>query len=92
MADDDNNQGDMKYHQNQPYDMEIDLNNDGDDEENNTNEKKELNKEVEDDHHKGIDYELDNIQVKKLPRFDLSKFNDLPVSAEAKELLSIMKK
>ena len=30
--------------------------------------------------------------VKELPKFDLSKFEDLPASAEAKELLSIMKK
>ena len=28
MADDEGKQGDLKYYQNQPYDMEVDLNND----------------------------------------------------------------
>ena len=31
-------------------------------------------------------------KVKDLPKFDLSKFDELPASPEAKELLSIMKK
>ena len=31
-------------------------------------------------------------KVKDLPKFDLSKFDDIPASAEAKELLAIMKK
>ena len=43
MADDDGKQGDLKYYQNQPYDMEVDLNNDeeGDENENEQVPKKE---------------------------------------------------
>ena len=39
MADDEGKQGDLKYYQNQPYDMEVDLNND-DEEVDNPNKKK----------------------------------------------------
>ena len=31
-------------------------------------------------------------KIKDLPKFDLSKFDDINASAEAKELLAIMKK
>ena len=93
MAEDENNQGDMKYYQNQPYDMEVDLNNDGDDEGDIINVKKKSNKEVEDGRQEiPLFPDADNPQIKELPKFDLSKFEDLPASAEAKELLSIMKK
>ena len=34
MAEDDNKQGDLKFYQNQPYDMEVDLNNEDDGDEN----------------------------------------------------------
>ena len=75
MADEEGNKGDLKYFQNQPYDMEVDLNN-------------------EDEQQEEQNYQEASspIQVKELPKFDLSKFEDLPASAEAKELLSIMKK
>jgi hypothetical protein len=93
MAEDENNQGDMKYYQNQPYDMEVDLNNDGDDEGDIINVKKKANKDVEDGKHEIPMFpDVDSPQIKELPKFDLSKFEDLPASAEAKELLSIMKK
>jgi len=41
MADEEGKQGDLKYYQNQPYDMEVDLNNDdeGEDNENQTQKK-----------------------------------------------------
>ena len=49
--------------------------------------------EMEDDQQEEQNYqEMASPQVKELPKFDLSKFEDLPASAEAKELLSIMKK
>ena len=93
MAEDENNQGDMKYYQNQPYDMEVDLNNEGDDEGDYINEKKKSNKEVEEGQQEMQMYQdPESPPVKELPKFDLSKFEDLPASAEAKELLSIMKK
>ena len=94
MADDDDKQGDLKYYQNQPYDMEVDLNNDDDEGENNNTKKKSSKKDNEDDQQEEQNYQEISppIQVKELPKFDLSKFDDLPASAEAKELLSIMKK
>ena len=37
MAEDEGKQGDLKYYQNQPYDMEVDLNNEEDADENEIN-------------------------------------------------------
>ena len=96
MAEDDGKQNDLKFYQNQPYDMEVDLNNEEDIDENeinqNQNQKKEKKEEDMDDQ-EDINYqEVSPPKVKDLPKFDLSKFDDLPASAEAKELLSIMKK
>ena len=93
MADGDGKQGDLKYYQNQPYDMEVDLNNDDDEGENINQKKKEAKNDNEDEQQEEQNYqEIAPAQVKELPKFDLSKFDDLPASAEAKELLSIMKK
>ena len=97
MADDEGKKGDLKYYQNQPYDMEVDLNNDEDGEENEHthNQKKSSKKDNLDDQQEQEEANYQEIaapQVKELPKFDLSKFEDIPASAEAKELLSIMKK
>ena len=94
MADDEGKQGDLKYYQNQPYDMEVDLNNDDDEGENTNTKKKQPKNDNEDDQQEDRNYQemASPIQVKELPKFDLSKFEELPASAEAKELLSIMKK
>jgi len=97
MADDEGKQGDLKYYQNQPYDMEVDLNNDEDGEENEAvqNKKKSSKKDNLDDQQDREEANYQEIaapQIKELPKFDLSKFEDIPASAEAKELLLIMKK
>ena len=95
MAEDDGKQGDMKYYQNQPYDMEVDLNNDEEGEETEINpkkEKKEENLEDQQDLEDANYQEVAAPKIKDLPKFDISKFDDLPASPEAKELLSIMKK
>ena len=97
MADDDGKQGDLKYYQNQPYDMEVDLNNDEDGEDNEPvqNKKKSSKKDNMDDQQDREEANYQEIaapQIKELPKFDLSKFEDIPASAEAKELLLIMKK
>ena len=87
--------GDLKYYQNQPYDMEVDLNNDDEGEENDhaPSQKKSSKKENLDEQQEEANYqEIAAPQVKELPKFDISKFEDIPASAEAKELLSIMKK
>ena len=97
MAEDEGKQGDLKYYQNQPYDMEVDLNNDEEVDENeiNQNQKKAKKEEDLDDQQDQEDANYQEVappKLKELPKFDLSKFEDLPASAEAKELLSIMKK
>ena len=96
MADDEGKQGDLKYYQNQPYDMEVDLNNEEDADENEINENQKKSKKEENDEQQEQDdanyQEVSVPKVKELPKFDISKFDDLPVSAEAKELLTIMKK
>ena len=96
MADDEGKQGDLKYYQNQPYDMEVDLNNDeeGDENENEPNQKKEKKENVDNQQEQEEENynEVVAPKVKDLPKFDLSKFDDIPASAEAKELLAIMKK
>ena len=98
MADEDEGkQGDLKYYQNQPYDMEVDLNNDdeGDENQNERKAKKQAKKDNLDEQQEQDEANYQEIavpQIKPLPKFDISKFEDLPTSLEAKELLSIMKK
>ena len=96
MAEDEGKQGDLKYYQNQPYDMEVDLNNEEDADENEINENQKKSKKEENDEQQEQDdanyQEVSPPKVKELPKFDISKFDDLQVSAEAKELLTIMKK
>ena len=96
MAEDEGKQGDLKYYQNQPYDMEVDLNNEEDADENEINENQKKSKKEENDEQQEQDdanyQEVSPPKVKELPKFDISKFDDLPVSAEAKELLTILKK
>ena len=96
MAYDEGKQGDLKYYQNQPYDMEVDLNNDeeGDENEMEQNPKKDKKENLDDQQEQDeANYnEVAVPKIKDLPKFDLSKFDDINASAEAKELLAIMKK
>ena len=97
MADDDGKQGDLKYYQNQPYDMEVDLNNDDEEEDNEHthNQKKSAkkgNSDAQQEQEEANFQEIAPPMTKELPKFDLSKFDDIPASAETKELLTIMKK
>ena len=96
MADDDGKKGDLKYYENQPYDMEVDLNNDeeegGDNSNNKKKQKKNYNEEEQPEEEANYQELSSPPQIKELPKFDLSKFDELPSSPEAKELLSIMKK
>ena len=78
----------------------MDLNNEDDADENDLanqaqvpkKSKKEENFEDQQDQDDAGYQEVVPPKLKDLPKFDLSKFDDLPASAEAKELLSIMKK
>ena len=97
MVDNEGKQGDLKYYQNQPYDMEVDLNNDEDGTENDhiPQQKKSSSKKEnveQQEQEEGNYQEITAPVVKELPRFDISKFEEIETSAEAKELLSIMKK
>ena len=97
MADENGKKGDLKYYENQPYDMEVDLNNDeeeGGAENSNTKKRPKKNYNEDEQPEEEANYQeiASPAQVKELPKFDLSKFDDLKASPEAKELLSIMKK
>ena len=97
MSEEEGKQNDLKFYKNQPYDMEVDLNNEEDVDENDLNQnqkkqKKEENLEDQQDQEEANYQEVSPPKVKELPKFDISKFEDLPASSEAKELLSIMKK
>ena len=75
--------------------MEVDLNNDEEGEENTHNQKKASKKEDLDEPQEQDEANYQEIaapRIKELPKFDLSKFEDIPASQEAKELLSIMKR
>jgi hypothetical protein len=77
--------------------MEVDLNNEEDADENEINQegkksKKEENLEDQQDQEDAGYQEVVPPKLKDLPKFDLSKFDELPASPEAKELLTIMKK
>lgn len=92
MAEEDGN-NDMEYFSNQPYDMEVKISQD-ENEEKDIEEKKDnidMNQQEEDGEPK---YEEAKIQqtVKPLPKFDISKFDEIKASPEAKELLTIMKR
>ena len=96
MSEEEGKQGDLKYYKNQPYDMEVDLNNEEDGEENDVNQNPKKSKKEENlddqDQEEANYQEVVPPKVKDLPKFDFSKFDDLPASVEAKELLTIMKK
>ena len=93
MAEDDGKQGDLKYYTNQPYDLEVDINHDDEEQADNTKQAhKGMPSDEAPDDQNYQEIAATAPQVKELPKFDLSKFEDLPASPEAKELLSIMKR
>ena len=74
MADEEGKQGDLKYYQNQPYDMEVDLNNDdeGEDNENQTQKKAKKENSDEQPEQEDVNYnEVSAPKIKDLPKFDL---------------------
>jgi hypothetical protein len=83
-------QGDLKYYQNQPYDLEVDIKNDDDD----VDAQRELKGQLDQDDQQEQNYQEVKVsppQIKALPKFDISKFEELNASPEAKDLLNIMK-
>ena len=83
-------QGDLKYYQNQPYDLEVDIKNDDDD----VDAQREQKGQLDQDDQQEQNYQEVKVsppQIKALPKFDISKFEELNASPEAKDLLNIMK-
>ena len=83
-------QGDLKYYQNQPYDLEVDIKNDDDD----VDAQRELKGQLDQEDQQEQNYQEVKVsppQIKALPKFDISKFEELNASPEAKDLLNIMK-
>ena len=97
MAEDEGNdgkQGDLKYYTNQPYDLEVDINHEEEEpvEANTKQAHKAMVADEAQDEQNYQEIASSAPQIKELPKFDLSKFEDLPASPEAKELLTIMKR
>lgn len=96
MADDEGKKNDLQYYSNQPYDMEVKLS-DNEDE-----EKEDIKQDINDkplDNAQEEDEDQPNYQevkvestIKPLPKFDISKFQEIQTTPEAKELLTIMQK
>ena len=96
MADDEGKKNDLQYYSNQPYDMEVKLS-DNEDE-----EKDDIKRDINDkplDNAQEEDEDQPNYQevkvestIKPLPKFDISKFQEIQTTPEAKELLTIMQK
>ena len=82
--------GDLKYYDNQPYDLEMDIEHD---DEESRDQGRPAKKQMD-------DYEEPTYQevkvsppvIKPLPKFDISKFQDLAKTPDQKELLSIMQR
>lgn len=88
----------LKYFNNQPFDMEMKISHDEDDEERDIEEKEDkigmgkgLSPDDEDAEPKYTEAKIQQT-AKPLPKFDISKFEDIKASPEAKELLSLMKR
>jgi len=83
--------GDLKYYDNQPYDLEMDINNEDEESRDQGRPMKKAQVEEEDE----PNYQEVKVQppvIKPLPKFDLSKFQSLASTPEQKELLSIMQR
>ena len=97
MSDADNKGKDnVKMYDNQHYDMEVDLG--GDDDKDDSQEGKlekvqQFNRPENDDeeaNYQDVNYAPQ--QQKALPKFDISKFQELQTSPEIKDLLTIMQR
>ena len=83
--------GDLKYYENQPYDLEMVV--DPEEEESRDQggaRKKNVVEEEEEPAYQEV--KVSPPVIKALPKFDISKFQDLAKTPEQKELLSIMQR
>ena len=96
MADDEGKKNDLQYYSNQPYDMEVKLSDNEDEEKDDIkqdiNDKPLDNAQEEDEDQPNYQEVKVESTIKPLPKFDISKFQDIQTTPEAKELLTIMQK
>lgn len=95
-------EGDLKFHDNQPYDVEIDIeheeNEDDDDQEDKGNEPKKINQKMnpEDDDDDRPNYQeikaTSKVSPVALPCFDMNNLQALQSTPEMKELFTIMQR
>ena len=96
MADDEGKKNDLQYYSNQPYDMEVKLSDNEDEEKDDIkqdiNDKPLDNAQEEDEDQPNYQEVKVESTIKPLPTFDISKFQEIQTTPEAKELLTIMQK
>ena len=92
MADDKKN--DLQFYSNQPYDMEVKLSDNDDEEKEDIKQDIKPQDNAEEEEEDQPNYQEVKVQstLKPLPRFDSSKFQEIQTTPEAKELLTIMQK
>ena len=83
--------GDLKYYENQPYDLEMVV--DPDEEESRDQGRPPKKNRVEEEDEPAYqEVKVSPPVIKALPKFDITKFQDLAKTPEQKELLSIMQR
>ena len=96
MADDEGKKNDLQYYSNQPYDMEVKLSDNEDEEKDDIkqdiNDKPLDNAQEEDEDQPNYQEVKVESTIKPLPKFNISKFQEIQTTPEAKELLTIMQK
>ena len=96
MADDEGKKNDLQYYSNKPYDMEVKLSDNEDEEKDDIkqdiNDKPLDNAQEEDEDQPNYQEVKVESTIKPLPKFDISKFQEIQTTPEAKELLTIMQK
>ena len=82
--------GDLKYYDNQPYDLEMDIEHDDEESRDQGRAPKKQMDDYEEAQYQEV--KVSPPVIKPLPKFDISKFQDLAKTPEQKELLSIMQR
>ena len=96
MADEEGKKNELQFYSNQPYDMEVKLSDNEDEEKDDIkqdiNDKPLDNAQEEDEDQPNYQEVKVQSTIKPLPKFDISKFQEIQTTPEAKELLTIMQK
>ena len=96
MADEEGKKNELQFYSNQPYDMEVKLSDNEDEEKDDIkqdiNDKPLDNAQEEDEDQPNYQEVKVQSTIKTLHKFDISKFQEIQTTPEAKELLTIMQK